>query len=54
MIAHRLSTIKKADTIIVLSKGEIIEMGSHEELLSLMGSYYQLHQTQFENNRKAD
>jgi len=54
VIAHRLSTIKKADTIIVLSKGEIIEMGSHEELLSLMGSYYQLHQTQFENNRKVD
>ena len=54
VIAHRLSTIKKADTIIVLSKGEIIEMGSHEELLSLMGSYYQLYQTQFENNNKAE
>ncbi len=42
VIAHRLSTIKKADNIIVLSKGEIIEQGTHEELMSLRGSYYKL------------
>jgi subfamily B ATP-binding cassette protein MsbA len=40
VIAHRLSTIKNADEIIVLSKGEIIERGNHEELLKNHGAYY--------------
>jgi ATP-binding cassette subfamily B protein len=48
VIAHRLSTIRKADKIIVLDKGEIKEMGSHEELIEKQGFYYQLHQMQFE------
>lgn len=46
IIAHRLSTIQKADKIIVLQKGEIIEMGKHQELLALEGAYHQLYQMQ--------
>jgi len=48
VIAHRLSTIKNADTIIVIDKGEIIEKGSHEELISINGLYAKLHSSQFE------
>ncbi|SEW16092.1 ATP-binding cassette, subfamily B [Chitinophaga sp. YR573] len=47
VIAHRLSTISKASKIIVLDKGEIREMGTHEELLKLGGFYYKLHSMQF-------
>ena len=53
VIAHRLSTIRKANKIIVLDKGEIKEMGTHEELLSKMGFYYQLHKMQFEKQEKV-
>ncbi|MBL1281369.1 MAG: ABC transporter ATP-binding protein [Fluviicola sp.] len=42
VIAHRLSTIKKADTIIVLSKGEIVEQGTHLQLMEQKGTYYKL------------
>lgn len=42
VIAHRLSTIKKADKIIVLSKGEIVETGTHASLMELKGIYYKL------------
>jgi ATP-binding cassette subfamily B multidrug efflux pump len=48
VIAHRLSTIRKADKIIVLDKGEVKEMGTHEELLALNGFYAKLHSMQFE------
>ena len=48
VIAHRLSTIRKASRIIVLDKGEIREMGSHDELLQKGGYYSQLHAMQFE------
>ena len=48
VIAHRLSTIRKANKIIVLDKGEIKEMGTHEELLQLGGFYSKLHEMQFE------
>lgn len=48
IVAHRLSTIKKADNIIVLDKGEIMEQGTHEELLSLNGIYQNLYEIQFE------
>lgn len=48
IIAHRLSTIRKASKIIVLDKGEIREMGTHDELMQLRGFYYRLHQMQFE------
>jgi len=53
VIAHRLSTIRKADKIIVLDKGEIKEMGTHEELLSLEGYYYKLYQLQFDKKTKV-
>lgn len=43
IIAHRLSTVRNADAIMVLEKGEIIERGTHEELLTLKGRYYQLY-----------
>jgi ATP-binding cassette subfamily B protein len=46
VIAHRLSTIQKADKIIVLNKGEIVETGTHDYLLDLGGYYTQLHQMQ--------
>lgn len=49
IIAHRLSTIRKADKILVLDKGEIIETGTHDQLLQKRGFYYQLHKMQFEN-----
>jgi len=47
VIAHRLSTIQKAEKILVLDKGEIMESGNHEELLAKGGFYAQLHQMQF-------
>jgi ATP-binding cassette subfamily B protein len=47
IIAHRLSTVQKADQIVVLKKGSIIEQGSHQHLLERQGAYYQLHQMQF-------
>jgi ATP-binding cassette, subfamily B, bacterial MsbA len=46
VIAHRLSTIKNADHIVVFKKGEIVEQGTHEELLRNNGEYYKLHKIQ--------
>jgi len=47
VIAHRLSTVKNADMILVINNGEIIEMGSHEELIRKKGFYYRLYMSQF-------
>jgi ATP-binding cassette subfamily B protein len=53
VIAHRLSTIRKATKIIVLDKGEIREMGTHQELLELGGFYSKLHEMQFAKKKAA-
>jgi len=53
VIAHRLSTIRKADKIIVLDKGEIVEAGTHEELIAAQGFYYKLYQLQFDKGFKV-
>lgn len=47
VIAHRLSTIRKSDKIVVMEKGEIIETGTHEELLAHGGTYKKLYELQF-------
>jgi subfamily B ATP-binding cassette protein MsbA len=49
VVAHRLSTIENADVILVMDKGQIIEQGSHSELLALGGAYAKLHGMQFES-----
>jgi len=47
IIAHRLSTIKRADRILVIEDGHIVEMGSHAELLRTRGRYHDLYTRQF-------
>ncbi len=51
MVAHRLSTIQHADNIIYLSHGEIVEQGSHAELLQQRGKYYDLYMLQFDKEK---
>ena len=48
VIAHRLSTIRDADLILVMNEGDIIEQGTHEELLAAGGFYANLYNSQFE------
>jgi ABC-type multidrug transport system fused ATPase/permease subunit len=55
VIAHRLSTIQKADRIVVMEKGELVEIGSHQELLQLETGYYRrLYDMQFFNQSEED
>lgn len=49
IVAHRLSTIQKADKIVVLHKGEIREIGTHQDLLAKQGIYYKLYQLQYKD-----
>lgn len=50
IISHRVSTVKTANQIIFMDNGEIVERGTHEELMELKGMYYQLYQSQLEAN----
>jgi ATP-binding cassette, subfamily B, multidrug efflux pump len=49
VIAHRLSTVQNADKIIVMHKGKVREMGTHQELLAQRGVYYKLYQLQYKD-----
>ena len=53
IIAHRLSTIQRADKIVVLHKGQVREMGSHQQLLAQRGIYYKLYQLQYKDQEVA-
>jgi len=54
IIAHRLATIKKADKILVLEKGKVVEEGSHLELLEMKGHYARLYEMQFKNEEEEN
>src|SRR6201997_1306940 len=54
IIAHRLSTIQRADKIIVMHKGQLREMGTHQELLAKRGIYYKLYQLQYKDQEIGD
>ncbi len=54
VIAHRLSTIKNADRILVIRHGQIVEMGSHRELIQKRGDYYDLYTRQFRHMRELE
>ena len=49
VIAHRLSTIQRADKIIVMHKGQVREVGTHQQLLAQRGIYYKLYQLQYKD-----
>jgi ATP-binding cassette, subfamily B, multidrug efflux pump len=53
LIAHRLSTVQRADTILVMHKGQLREMGSHQELLAQRGLYWKLYQLQYKDQEIA-
>lgn len=53
IVAHRLSTIQHSDKIVVLNKGEIMEMGNHNELLNKKGWYYNLYMIQFKEDKEG-
>jgi subfamily B ATP-binding cassette protein MsbA len=53
VIAHRLSTIRKANRIVVISNGEIVEVGTHEELMEKNGEYKKLYLLQFKDNNQG-
>jgi len=54
IVAHRLSTIRNADRILVIHDGEIIEQGTHEELIMRRGHYYELYTSQFVEEAESE
>jgi len=52
LIAHRLSTVQRAETILVMHKGQLREMGTHQELLALRGLYWKLYQLQYKDQEQ--
>jgi len=54
VIAHRLSTVQRADTILVMHKGQLREMGSHQQLLAHRGIYWKLYQLQYKDQETGD
>ena len=48
LIAHRLSTVRHCDMILVMDRGQVVESGTHDELMAIRGTYYYLHQQQKE------
>ena len=53
LIAHRLSTVQRADTILVMHKGQLREMGNHQELLAMRGLYWKLYQLQYKEQEET-
>jgi ATP-binding cassette subfamily B protein len=53
-IAHRLSTLQKADRLVVLDRGQVVEVGPHDELMARQGAYYRLYQAQARNAEVLD
>ena len=54
VIAHRLSTVRRADLIVVIERGRIIETGKHSELLALGGAYRRLYELQFADEEEGE
>ncbi|MGN6673866.1 MAG: ATP-binding cassette domain-containing protein, partial [Thermomicrobiales bacterium] len=54
VIAHRLSTIREADKVVVMHQGQIVEQGTHDELLAQRGYYYKLYSMQWRAEQAAD
>jgi ATP-binding cassette, subfamily B, multidrug efflux pump len=54
VIAHRLSTVQRADVILVMHRGQLREMGSHQELLALHGIYFKLYQLQYKDQELGE
>ena len=52
IVAHRLATVREADIILVMKDGNIVEQGTHRELLAMHGFYYELYNSQFPKNGK--
>jgi ATP-binding cassette, subfamily B, bacterial MsbA len=54
VIAHRLSTIRRANRILVMERGEIVQSGTHDDLLAQGGLYARLHELQFQESATLD
>ena len=53
IISHRISTVKNADNILVIDKGEVVESGSHQQLIEKQGAYFELHKMQLLEEEKT-